>query len=536
MAKPFLVICRKFFHVFIVGCYIPVALLGLRCTGFWCFYIPSAPLGLLEAGAQCTPYKLYFSNRLLADADRESYHDDLHWHVSNNGQESSWSNCVNQPGVYQEGTCCGYDFSKCDKEDPPEDTLQINPTPEAIQEYLFPTPPEPKQEPVFVPVRYSFDDFALNQGTKSYSIAIGVRRNGNYSDKQEVTVTVSPDSVNNRYMWFQARHRIPHKSSGSPITTQPLGGIISLGLTQSKESSWHAPPTGTRFTITATITAGGRTWNKSQSFVWGEAVWTMQPTSQQQQFEPVEIIYLDTTEPVPVPKGAEVAPTSESTEPQLASGNGKEAVPYTPTYQPELQPIPDSHVSYSMTFPAGVNSLHLPFKPRKAFFFTDLVNLLGDANVNSISVLRPTVQVWTIVTSSHSVHNEWISRYRGFVADMKNTVTVDLTREPVDYGYDIIYLKEGQNLIGVPRQSSQLEVVSDFFVVFDSVMWVELIEDGQTLTRFRPQFTTEMSTLDGNALILPTHGYMLMSLEDDEYPVWGDAWGDVINQLPQREE
>ena len=52
MAQPFLVICRKFFHVFIVGCYIPVALLGLRCTGFWCFYIRSAPLGLLEAGAQ----------------------------------------------------------------------------------------------------------------------------------------------------------------------------------------------------------------------------------------------------------------------------------------------------------------------------------------------------------------------------------------------------------------------------------------------------------------------------------------------------
>ena len=45
MAKPFLVICRKFFHVFIVGCYIPVGSLsqslfasliplwGFRC---WC--------------------------------------------------------------------------------------------------------------------------------------------------------------------------------------------------------------------------------------------------------------------------------------------------------------------------------------------------------------------------------------------------------------------------------------------------------------------------------------------------------------------
>ena len=238
-----------------------------------------------------------------------------------------------------------------------------------------------------------------------------------------------------------------------------------------------------------------------------------------------------------MPKGAEVAPTAESTEPQLALGDGKESVPYAPTYQPEVQPIPDPHVSYSMTFPAGVNSLHLPFKPRKSFFFTDLVNLLGDVNVNSISALRPTVQAWTVVTSSHSVHNEWISVYRGFVADMKNEVVVDLVREPTNYGYNIIRLAEGQNLIGVPRESSQLELVSDFFVVFDSVVWVELIENGETRTRFRPQFTTETSTLDGDTPILPTHGcYMLMSLEDDEYAIWGNAWGDVINQLPQQEE
>ena len=37
------------------------------------FYTPSAPLGLLEAGAQCAPYKLYFSNRFLAPAVREVY-------------------------------------------------------------------------------------------------------------------------------------------------------------------------------------------------------------------------------------------------------------------------------------------------------------------------------------------------------------------------------------------------------------------------------------------------------------------------------
>ena len=74
----------------------------------------------------------------------------------------------------------------------------------------------------------------------------------------------------------------------------------------------------------------------------------------------MEIIYLEATEPkpapqqqertpverAPVPKGAEVAPTAESTEPQLALGDGKESVPYTPTYEPELQPIPDPQSSY----------------------------------------------------------------------------------------------------------------------------------------------------------------------------------------------
>ena len=56
VAKPFFVTYRKFFHVFIVVYYIPVAPLGLGYTGIWRFYTPSAPLGLLKAGAQCAPY------------------------------------------------------------------------------------------------------------------------------------------------------------------------------------------------------------------------------------------------------------------------------------------------------------------------------------------------------------------------------------------------------------------------------------------------------------------------------------------------
>ena len=33
---------------------------GLGARGFWHFYTPSAPLGLLKAGALCAPYKCTF--------------------------------------------------------------------------------------------------------------------------------------------------------------------------------------------------------------------------------------------------------------------------------------------------------------------------------------------------------------------------------------------------------------------------------------------------------------------------------------------
>ena len=52
-----------------------------------------------------------------------------------------------------------------------------------------------------------------------------------------------------------------------------------------------------------------------------------------------------------------------------------------------------AYLTFTMTFPKGVNSLHLPFKPYTNFYFTDLYELLGDENVDSIAALRPTVQV-----------------------------------------------------------------------------------------------------------------------------------------------
>ncbi len=192
-----------------------------------------------------------------------------------------------------------------------------------------------------------------------------------------------------------------------------------------------------------------------------------------------------------------------------------------------------AYLTFTMTFPKGVNSLHLPFKPYTAFYFTDLYELLGDENVNSIAALRPTVQVWSIISSATSLHDEWMSRYRGFLIDMEETVEVTFIRDAYNYGYDMMYLKDGMNLIGVPRDSEYLAVVSDFFVVFDCVAWVEVMIDGETQILYHPALESMQleSTLDGDTEISATQGYMVMSLDDDEYPVWGDPWGERIEPM-----
>ena len=48
------------FHVSVVACHTPVAPLGLRRVRFRRYYTPSAPPGLLEAGAQWISIKIYY--------------------------------------------------------------------------------------------------------------------------------------------------------------------------------------------------------------------------------------------------------------------------------------------------------------------------------------------------------------------------------------------------------------------------------------------------------------------------------------------
>ena len=381
----------------------------------------------------------------LADADRKPHHGTKHWHISSDLQlETAWSHCVEVPGVYDESTG-EYDFRPCDRlpdpVEPDPETPNIAPVqPVALQPYIpsFPPPPPPPPPAPEEPTRYSIS-IVFHSSAKSKShIGVEVKdQNGNAIKDQVVKISISPTrQLTDRVETYRSNDGSLSGKTGTGENKPP--GIFIVNVAKGATNS--------TYTVTVSMTRDEQVWSRTLSYIEGTSVGSSNdlieptPKTSLQRFEPVEIIYLEATEPkpapqqqeripverAPVPKGAEVAPTGESTEPQLALGDGKESVPYTPTYIQQLS----EESNNKMTFPQGVNSLHLPFKPRKSFFFTDLVNLLGDVNVNSISALRPTVQARTIITSSHSVHNEWISPQRGFVADMKNTVTVDLVREP----------------------------------------------------------------------------------------------------------
>ena len=171
-------------------------------------------------------------------------------------------------------------------------------------------------------------------------------------------------------------------------------------------------------------------------------------------------------------------------------------------------------VSYTMTFREGVGAYHLPIKPA-LFYLTNLFAQLGHAT--EIRAWRPTVQLWSPVTSVNSPHDEWISPYRGFVVEMEQEVTLTLTGIAKGYGYDMIYLKDGLNLIGVPRKAQALETVADFFSLFPTIVSVKGIAIGETGEVF--------TELDDTVLVDGETGYLIESDGDDvQQAIWGTQW------------
>ena len=114
--------------------------------------------------------------------------------------------------------------------------------------------------------------------------------------------------------------------------------------------------------------------------------------------------------------------TSSSDPVTKSSGESSDSTPY---------------LTYTMVFPKGVNALHLPFKPYSNFYFSGLFELLEDDNVNSIAAIRPTVQVWTVVTRALiRFRMNGFRPYRGFLIDMEETVEVTFVRDAYGFGYD----------------------------------------------------------------------------------------------------
>ena len=145
--------------------------------------------------------------------------------------------------------------------------------------------------------------------------------------------------------------------------------------------------------------------------------------------------------------------------------------------------------------------------------------MLGD-DVNSIEALRPTVQLWSVVKSKIKGNpDEWISMYRGLVVDMENETTIELTmkKPKTDFGYTMIYILEGLNLIGVPRQAEALEVVGDFYQVLDGVVSVKGMADGEWIG------------LDDDTEINGETGYLVEMSQVDQYAVWGTIWKQPVS-------
>ena len=206
----------------------------------------------------------------------------------------------------------------------------------------------------------------------------------------------------------------------------------------------------------------------------------------------------------------------------------EDIVPPTPLREPEIVVLPPviitETLAYTMTFPQGVSALHLPFPSARARRFTDLYYFLGDDNVHFLAALRPTVQLWTVVRSVDSRVDEWISPYRGFVANMQTEVTLELALDNPRYSYTVMYLKTGYNLIGVPRRSPVLETVADFFDVFPTVESVKGLDPDIEVGIDDTPSVGWFIDLDGDTEIDCCTAYLIYSNDDAQYAVWGFPW------------
>ena len=191
------------------------------------------------------------------------------------------------------------------------------------------------------------------------------------------------------------------------------------------------------------------------------------------------------------------------------------------TPEPEVIPEPPPVMTrHTMVFPEGVSLLHLPIESQITHL-SSLFGALGDS-VNVIAALRPTVQFWAVVTSENPRVNEWISSYRGLLVDMESEMSLELVGIERPNSYATIYVKQGRNLIGVPRQSNALETVGDLYRRFPGVTSVKGLDS--EIDFMLPIQDDWFVELDRDTVIDGTTGYMIESDTDSQYTVWGTQW------------
>ena len=176
-------------------------------------------------------------------------------------------------------------------------------------------------------------------------------------------------------------------------------------------------------------------------------------------------------------------------------------------------------ISYAITFIEGIHAYHLPVHSG-TIWLTDLFEMLVP-EVVEIRALRPTVQAWTVVRNEHSKSDEWISQYRGLLIGMDEDKTIVLTAPKLAYGYSIMYLKEGDNLVGIPRKSEYLKKVGDLFKRF-----------GNAVTSVKGYNEGEWAELDKEIELEATVGYLVTADKDVELVVWGEQWIQSVAMAP----
>ena len=234
----------------------------------------------------------------LADADRKPHHGTKHWHISSDLQfETAWSHSVEVRGVYDESTG-EYDFRPCDRlpdpVEPDPETPNIAPVqPVALQPYIpsFPPPPPPPPPAPEEPTRYSISIVYHSAGGAASKGSIGVEvkdQNGNAIKDQVVNISISPPrQLTDRVHAYRSNNGSLSGKTGTGENKPP--GIFIADVTNGAAGT---------YTVTVSMTRDEQVWSRTLSYIQGTSVGSsndlIEPTPQtsQQQFEPVEIIYL----------------------------------------------------------------------------------------------------------------------------------------------------------------------------------------------------------------------------------------------------